>query len=79
LEKEHGNRNITGMLKGTGAQRTVTDQRATTRQAAGEHGQGVQYARTDPRKYSFAMRSVEPWNRLPEEIKTATNSEVFRS
>jgi hypothetical protein len=59
--------------------RTVTDQRATTRQAAGEHGLGVQYARTDPRKYSFAMRSVEPWNRLPEEIKTATNSEVFRS
>jgi hypothetical protein len=60
-------------------QRTVTDQRATTRQAAGEHGLGVQYARTDPRKYSFAMQSVEPWNRLPEEIKKATNSEVFRS
>ncbi len=46
-------------------QRTVTDQRATTRQAAGEHGLGVQYAKTDPRKYSFAMQSVEPWNRLP--------------
>jgi hypothetical protein len=33
--------------------------RAGTRQAAGGHGLSVQYARTDPRKYSFAVRTVE--------------------
>jgi hypothetical protein len=25
------------------------------------------------------MRTVEPWNRLPEEIKTAMNREAFES
>jgi len=49
-----------------------------TRQAAGEHGLGIQYARTDPRKYSFAVRTVEKWNNLPEEIKTSQNGEVFK-
>jgi hypothetical protein len=34
---------------------------ARTRQAAGGHGLMVQYARTDPRKYSFAVRTVESW------------------
>jgi len=49
-----------------------------TRQAAGEHGLGIQYARTDPRKYSFAVRTVEKWNNLPEDIKTSQNGEVFK-
>jgi hypothetical protein len=25
------------------------------------------------------MRTVEPWDKLPEEIKTATNREAFKS
>ncbi len=51
---------------------------ARTRQAAGGHGMTVQYARTDPRKYSFAVRTVESWNRLPESIKTAETGESFK-
>ena len=49
-----------------------------TRQAAGGHGLTVQYARTDPRKYSFAVRTVESWNRLPERVKTAETRESFK-
>jgi ribonuclease P/MRP protein subunit RPP40 len=52
--------------------------RIRTRQAAGEHGLGIQYARTDPRKYSFAVRTVEKWNNLPEDVKTSKNEEVFK-
>jgi ribonuclease P/MRP protein subunit RPP40 len=52
--------------------------RAGTRQAAGGHGLSVQYARTDPRKYSFAVRTVEKWNRLPDDVKSAPNGAIFR-
>jgi hypothetical protein len=38
----------------------------------------VQYARTDPRKYSFAVRTVESWNRLPHRVKTAETGESFK-
>jgi ribonuclease P/MRP protein subunit RPP40 len=51
---------------------------ARTRQAAGGHGLTVQYARTDPRKYSFAVRTVESWNKLPERVKTAETGESFK-
>jgi hypothetical protein len=51
---------------------------ARTRQAAGGHGLAVQYARIYPRKYSFAVRSVECWNRLPESVKNAENGESFK-
>jgi hypothetical protein len=37
----------------------ATQDRIRARQAAGEHGLGIQYARTDPRKFSFAVRAVE--------------------
>jgi hypothetical protein len=52
--------------------------RAGTRQAAGGHGLSVQYARTDPRKYSFAVRTVEKWNLLPDDVKSAPNGAIFR-
>jgi hypothetical protein len=58
---------------------TAAQNRARTRQAAGEHGLSVQYARTDPRKYSFTVRTVEDWNRLPEEVKSSRNGEEFRN
>jgi hypothetical protein len=51
---------------------------ARTRQAAGGHGLTVQYARTDPRKYSFAVRTIDSWNRLPERVKTAETGESFK-
>jgi hypothetical protein len=53
--------------------------RVGTKQVAGGHGLSVQYARTDPRKYSFAVRKVEKWNNLPDNIKSAPNGEVFRN
>ena len=49
-----------------------------TRQAAGGHGLSVQYARTDPRKYWFAVRTVEKWNRLPDEVKSAPTGKAFK-
>ncbi len=52
---------------------------ARTRQAAGGPGLAVQYARTDPRKYSFAVRTVESWNRLPERVKRAENGRSFKT
>jgi hypothetical protein len=51
--------------------------RAGTRQAAGGHGLTVQYARTDPRKYSFAARTMGKWNRLPDEVKSAPTGKAF--
>jgi hypothetical protein len=51
---------------------------ARTRQAAGGHGLTVQYARTDPRKYSFAVRTVESWNKLPDRVKAAESGESFK-
>jgi hypothetical protein len=49
-----------------------------TRQAAATHGLAVQFARTDIRKYSFAVRVVEPWNRLPDTLKKAASKEAFK-
>ncbi len=48
------------------------------RQAAAAHGLAVQYARTDTRKYSFSVRVVDPWNRLPDPVKTAPTKEAFK-
>ncbi len=51
--------------------------RAGTRQASGGHGPSVQYARPDTRNYSFAVRTVEKWNNIPDDVKSAPNGEVF--
>jgi hypothetical protein len=56
---------------------TAAQDRARTRKAAGEHGLSAKFSRTDPRKYSFAVRTVENWNKLPEDVKTFRNSEFF--
>jgi hypothetical protein len=58
---------------------TAAQDRARTRQAAGQHGLSLQFARTDPRKYSFAVRTVENWNKLPEDVKTSRNGEEFKN
>jgi hypothetical protein len=39
---------------------------------------GVQYARTDIRKHSFAVHVVEKWNHQPDSVKTAPNKESFK-
>jgi hypothetical protein len=38
---------------------TAAQDRARTRQATGEHGLSVKFSRTDPRKYLFAIRTVD--------------------
>jgi hypothetical protein len=52
--------------------------RPRTRQNAGGQGLTVQFARTDPTKYSFAVRSAGGWNKLPVNVRSATSSEFFR-
>jgi ribonuclease P/MRP protein subunit RPP40 len=58
---------------------TAAQDRARTRQAAGEHGLSVQFARTDSRKYSFDVQTVKNWNKLPEDVKTSRNGEEFKN
>ena len=50
---------------------------ARTRQVT-TNGLATQYARTDVRKYSFAVRVADKWNRLPESVRTATSKETFK-
>jgi hypothetical protein len=42
------------------------------------HGLTVQYAGTDIRKYSFAVRVVEPRNRHPNTLKKAASMEALK-
>jgi ribonuclease P/MRP protein subunit RPP40 len=51
---------------------------ARTRQASTAHGLATQYARTDIRTYSFAVRVVGSWNQLPEAARTAQGKEAFK-
>jgi hypothetical protein len=53
-------------------------ERARTRQTAGGHGLAIQFARTDPRKYSSVVRSVEHWNKLPEKVRASPSGEAFK-
>ncbi len=38
----------------------------------------VPYARTDTRKHSFAVRVVEGWNHLPDQVKTTASKDAFK-
>ncbi len=51
---------------------------AKTRQTSTAHCLVTQYARTDVRKYSFAVRVVDSWNQLPEAARTAQGKEAFK-
>jgi hypothetical protein len=54
------------------------ENRVRTRRAAAAHGLAAQYARTDVRKFSFPVRVVESWNRLPDNVKTTTSKDAFK-
>ncbi len=54
-------------------------QGAWRRQAAGEHGLSLQFSWTDPRKCTFAARTVDKWNKLPGVVKSSLNSEIFKN
>jgi hypothetical protein len=49
-----------------------------TRRAATANGLAAPFARTDIRKYSFAVRTVEHWNSLPEGARTANSQQSFK-
>jgi hypothetical protein len=51
---------------------------ARTRRTAGAKCVVAQYARTDIRKHSFAVRAVESWNRLPNSIRAESKPERFK-
>ncbi len=51
---------------------------ARNQRMAGVKGLGSQYARTDIRKHSFAVRTVENCNSLPDSIKAAVRQETFK-
>ncbi len=49
------------------------------RQKATAQDLATQYARTDVRKYSFAVRVVDKWIWLPESVRTARGKIAFNS
>jgi hypothetical protein len=49
-----------------------------TRRAAAANGLAAPFARTDIRKYSFAVWTVEHWNNLPEGARTANSQQSFK-
>jgi hypothetical protein len=59
-------------------QRTWENNEGARMRQVTANGLTTQYARTDVRKYSFAVRVVDKWNRLPESVRTATSKETFK-
>ena len=57
---------------------TMASGTVRTRQATGTKNLVPKFARTDQRKFSFSVRTVERWNRLPDDVKQAANQEDFR-
>jgi hypothetical protein len=53
--------------------------RPRIRQTEGEYRLIQKFAWTDPRKYSFAVRVVDPWNKLPDDLKLANSKEQFKA
>ena len=51
---------------------------ARTRRPAGEKCLVKQFARTDIRKSSFAVRIVDTWNQLPESVRAEEKLPPFR-
>ena len=51
---------------------------ARTRRAAGERCLLKQFARTDTRKNSFAVRAVDSWNELPESVRAEEKLPHFK-
>ena len=57
----------------------TNDAGVQTRRAVSTLGLITPFARTDVRKYSFGVRTVEDWNKLPDCVRQATNKETFKS
>ena len=57
----------------------MRDKRGTmTRTAPGVNCLETQFSRNDIRKYTFAVRRVENWNRLPNDIRSEVRQERFK-
>jgi len=57
----------------------VNEATVQTRRAMSTLGLTTQYSRTNIRKYSFGVRIVEDWNKLPDHVRQAPNKETFKS
>ena len=55
-----------------------TEGRARTRQTAGTKALTAQFAKSDIWKNSFAVRVVDPWNKLPDSARQETKQELFK-
>jgi hypothetical protein len=55
-----------------------TNRGARTRSAAGERCLVKQFARTDTRKISFAVRAVDSWNELPDSVRAEREAPTFQ-
>lgn len=54
------------------------DDRIRTRNTSGTKALMAQFSRADIRKNSFAVRTVEGWNRLPETLRQETRKDPFK-
>ncbi len=52
---------------------------ARTRRAADHTSLQKQYARTDPRKYSFGVRVMDKWNSLSQETRESKDRKAFKA
>jgi hypothetical protein len=68
-----GNINYENMFEKAGDRQGIR-----TRNTEGENNLKLPNARTDLRKNSFAVRTVNPWNSLPNDLKKCTNGEQFK-
>ena len=55
-----------------------TNRGARLRRAAGERCLVKQFARTDTRKNSFAVRAVDSWNKLPDSVRAEDKLPLFK-
>ncbi len=55
-----------------------TNRGARTRRAAGERCLVKQFARTDTRKNSFAVRAVDSWKELPDSVRAEEKLPHFK-
>ena len=53
--------------------------RAVTRNLSDELNLQKPMVRTEIRRHFFSHRIIEPWNRLPAEIKHSPNTKIFKS
>lgn len=60
---------------------TLADREGTakTRQFTAVKNPVLKFARTDQREFSFTVRTMDKWNRLPDIVKQAATQSAFNT